>query len=122
MIPSTSAHFTLPVNASSSSSPTSNYSPLPLSSLPLYQDDYIGLRTLDERGDLVRRVCKGVHMQIGKKCWEQVVSWLGPVGDGKGASEIEEEEAEEEAGWRVNEEGLLERAESRRGGEFVIQI
>lgn len=61
-------------------------------------------------------------MQIGKKCWEQVVSWLGPVGDGKGASEIEEEEAEEEAGWRVNEEGLLERAESRRGGEFVIQI
>lgn len=60
-------------------------------------------------------------MQIGKKCWEQVVSWLGPVGEGKGASEIVEEE-EEEAGWRINGEGLLEREESRIGGEFVIQI
>ncbi|GAA5923630.1 palmitoyl-protein thioesterase family protein [Sporobolomyces koalae] len=78
VVPATSAHFTLPAANASTNVP---YDPLPLDRIPLYARDYIGLRTLDEKGSLVRGVCKGVHMEIGKKCWNKVVQFLGPERD-----------------------------------------
>ncbi|KAJ7647520.1 palmitoyl-protein thioesterase [Roridomyces roridus] len=39
---------------------------------PLYQEDWIGLRELDERGGIEFLECKGQHMQIGD-CWEDIV-------------------------------------------------
>jgi len=39
---------------------------------PLYQQDWIGLRQLDERGDVVFAQCEGEHMAIGN-CWESIV-------------------------------------------------
>ncbi|CAK5281414.1 unnamed protein product [Mycena citricolor] len=39
---------------------------------PLYLEDWIGLRKLDERGDVVFEVCEGAHMQISD-CWKGLV-------------------------------------------------
>ena len=39
---------------------------------PLYQEDWIGLRELDERKGVVFEVCKGEHMQMND-CWEGLV-------------------------------------------------
>ncbi|KAF9467286.1 palmitoyl-protein thioesterase [Collybia nuda] len=39
---------------------------------PLYQEDWIGLRTLDERGGVIFDVCVGEHMQLGD-CWQGLV-------------------------------------------------
>nr|GAT57761.1 palmitoyl-protein thioesterase [Mycena chlorophos] len=39
---------------------------------PLYAEDWIGLRELDERGDVVLAECEGVHMEISK-CWQSFV-------------------------------------------------
>ncbi|KAJ7755725.1 palmitoyl-protein thioesterase [Mycena maculata] len=39
---------------------------------PLYQEDWIGLRELDERGGVEFLVCEGAHMQI-HDCWEDIV-------------------------------------------------
>lgn len=39
---------------------------------PLYKEDWIGLRDLDERKGVVFEVCKGEHMQM-KDCWEDLV-------------------------------------------------
>jgi len=58
-------------------------------------------------------------MQIGKKCWEDVVKWLGPIGDG---SETIEELTDEEAHWKLDGEEGLKKEESRGVGGFVIQI
>lgn len=52
---------------------------MPLSDLPLYQEDYIGLRALNESGRLHRLVCKGQHMEISDDCWETVMEWLVPA-------------------------------------------
>ena len=82
VVPPTSAHFTLPAPTNSTTPPLPGfYDALPLEDLPLYQDDFIGLRSINERGDLVRGVCRGVHMEIGKKCWQRVVSFLGERGE-----------------------------------------
>ncbi|KAJ7078884.1 palmitoyl-protein thioesterase [Mycena belliarum] len=45
---------------------------VPMEQQPLYQEDWIGLRELDERGDVVFAECEGEHMQIGD-CWEALV-------------------------------------------------
>jgi len=45
---------------------------VPMRSQPLYQEDWIGLRQLDERGGVVFDVCIGEHMEIGD-CWERLV-------------------------------------------------
>lgn len=45
---------------------------IPMRLQPLYREDWIGLRELDERGDVVLDVCQGEHMQIGE-CWERLV-------------------------------------------------
>ena len=86
--PPQSAHFTLPSpNATNCDKQLPNptkpcyLDPVPYSDLPLYVEDYIGLRKLDEGGRVVRDVCEGTHMEIDRECWESVVSWLGK-GDG----------------------------------------
>jgi palmitoyl-protein thioesterase len=39
---------------------------------PLYQEDWIGLRELDERKGVAFELCKGEHMQMND-CWEDLV-------------------------------------------------
>ncbi|KAF7375973.1 Palmitoyl-protein thioesterase [Mycena sanguinolenta] len=46
--------------------------PVSMYEQPLYQEDWIGLRELDERGDVVFGVCESVHMDI-EDCWEAFV-------------------------------------------------
>lgn len=53
-----------------------NGEPLPLVSMrdqPLYKEDWIGLKTLDERGAVVRMTCDGPHMHITEECWKPLV-------------------------------------------------
>ncbi|KAJ7209623.1 palmitoyl-protein thioesterase [Mycena pura] len=45
---------------------------VPMREQPLYVEDWIGLRELDERGGVDFAECEGVHMQIGE-CWEDLV-------------------------------------------------
>ena len=45
---------------------------IPMRQQPLYLEDWIGLRRLDVRGDVIFEVCEGEHMQIGD-CWEHLV-------------------------------------------------
>ncbi|EAU91335.2 palmitoyl-protein thioesterase [Coprinopsis cinerea okayama7 len=45
---------------------------IPMRLQPLYKEDWIGLRKLDERGDVVLETCQGEHMEIGE-CWERIV-------------------------------------------------
>lgn len=45
---------------------------IPMRLQPLYKDDWIGLRELDERNGVVFDVCEGEHMQIST-CWERIV-------------------------------------------------
>ncbi|KAG8997235.1 hypothetical protein FRB94_007806 [Tulasnella sp. JGI-2019a] len=57
--------------------------PPPLVSMynqPLYKEDWIGLRTLDERGAVVRLTCDGPHMHITTECWKPLVlQYVGGV-------------------------------------------
>jgi len=47
---------------------------------PLYQEDWIGLRTLDEEGKVFSIVCEGEHMVIKDECWRPIVKrWCGHV-------------------------------------------
>jgi len=47
---------------------------------PLYKEDWIGLRTLDERGGVVRLTCDGPHMHISQECWMPLVlQYVGGV-------------------------------------------
>ena len=45
---------------------------IPMRLQPLYKEDWIGLRTLDNKGGVVFESCIGEHMQI-KECWERLV-------------------------------------------------
>jgi len=52
---------------------------IPMREQPLYRDDWIGLRELDERNRVVFDVCEGEHMQISA-CWERIVrQYVGGV-------------------------------------------
>lgn len=46
---------------------------VPMRLQPLYTDDWIGLRTLDERGAVHLETCDGEHMQLARDCWEPLV-------------------------------------------------
>lgn len=46
---------------------------VPMQNLPIYTEDWIGLRKLDERGGIVFETCPGVHMQLGD-CWKGLVA------------------------------------------------
>ncbi|KAF7428436.1 hypothetical protein PC9H_007660 [Pleurotus ostreatus] len=45
---------------------------IPMRRQPLYLEDWIGLRTLDEQGRVILETCEGEHMQIGD-CWKPLV-------------------------------------------------
>jgi palmitoyl-protein thioesterase len=45
---------------------------IPMRLQPLYTEDWIGLRQLDERGSVVLETCEGEHMQLGD-CWERLI-------------------------------------------------
>lgn len=84
VVPPQSAHFTLPSPSATNCPfpPDPNdlacyLDPVPYEDLPLYGQDYIGLKKLDKKGGLVLGECVGQHMEISNACWEQVVSWLG---------------------------------------------
>ncbi|KAF9268794.1 palmitoyl-protein thioesterase [Marasmius fiardii PR-910] len=52
---------------------------LPMKMQPLYREDWIGLKKLDEKNGVVFDVCEGAHMQIGE-CWEPLVRrWVGEL-------------------------------------------
>lgn len=52
---------------------------LPLHDQPLYRDDWIGLRTIDEQGKLHLEHCPGEHMDLDSgDCLKKVVDkWVG---------------------------------------------
>ena len=44
----------------------------------LYEEDWIGLRSLDEAGKVFMESCPGEHMQLPTECWEWIVrKWVG---------------------------------------------
>jgi len=45
---------------------------VPMRLQPIYLEDWIGLRDLDDRGAIIFEECEGQHMQLGK-CWEPLV-------------------------------------------------
>ena len=45
---------------------------IPMREQPLYTEDWIGLKSLDELGAVVFEVCEGEHMQISN-CWQRIV-------------------------------------------------
>ena len=40
---------------------------------PLYTEDTIGLRTLDEAGRVHLESCDAAHMHLKPECWEDIV-------------------------------------------------
>lgn len=46
---------------------------IPMRAQPLYTEDRIGLRKLDEEGRVELLSCDGEHMQLARECWEPVV-------------------------------------------------
>lgn len=53
---------------------------IPMRAQPLYLEDWIGLRELDERGAVELLSCEGEHMQLGRECWEPIVrAYVGEV-------------------------------------------
>ncbi|KAG8754506.1 hypothetical protein FRC14_005009 [Serendipita sp. 396] len=47
---------------------------------PLYKEDWIGLRTLDEQEKVFMVVCNGEHMRLEEACWLPIVErWTGDI-------------------------------------------
>ena len=46
---------------------------VPMREQPLYVEDWIGLRALDESGRVVLVSCDGEHMQLSTECWRPLV-------------------------------------------------
>ncbi|KZT00467.1 alpha/beta-hydrolase [Laetiporus sulphureus 93-53] len=42
---------------------------VPMRMQPLYLENWIGLKTLDRRGDVILETCEGEHMQLSDDCW-----------------------------------------------------
>ncbi|GJN91896.1 hypothetical protein Rhopal_004921-T1 [Rhodotorula paludigena] len=101
VVPPHSSHFTLPLRNDTTCAPPPAppvpgcyATPLPWSALPLYTQDYIGLRALDEQGRVTRRACKGAHMEIRDKCWEGIVQALVDEGP-EAVQDLEDEEEDD---------------------------
>ena len=55
---------------------------VPMRLQPLYTQDWIGLRTLDQSGRVVMETCEGEHMQLTDECWKPLVQrFVGNVLD-----------------------------------------
>lgn len=51
---------------------------LPMKLQPLYSEDWIGLKQLDQAGRVKLLSCEGEHMQLARDCWEPIVKqYLG---------------------------------------------
>lgn len=46
---------------------------IPMRKQELYIHDTIGLKRLDEEGDIIFKTCEGVHMQLTDDCWRPLV-------------------------------------------------
>ena len=46
---------------------------VPMREQPLYVEDWIGLRALDEGGRVIHVSCEGEHMQLSTDCWRPLV-------------------------------------------------
>jgi palmitoyl-protein thioesterase len=46
---------------------------VPMHQQPLYVEDWIGLRTLDESGRVVFVSCDAEHMRLALECWQPLV-------------------------------------------------
>ena len=71
-VPNEDMHFSMQTEQTPLSHLPQSGSIIPMRQQPLYQEDWIGLRDLDERNRIVFRVCKGEHMQMND-CWEDLV-------------------------------------------------
>ncbi|KZT67183.1 alpha/beta-hydrolase [Daedalea quercina L-15889] len=63
--------YAVPDNASDVSTEEKTIVPMRLQ--PLYLEDWIGLRKLDERGAVVLETCDGEHMVLTAECWQPLV-------------------------------------------------
>lgn len=45
---------------------------IPMREHPLYKENWIGLKELDERNAIIFDTCKGEHMQMSD-CWKRIV-------------------------------------------------
>lgn len=79
VLPTTSAYFTLPNVTAAKTPDMTNPIPIALQDLPIYKEDYIGLKTLDQAGKIHYGVCFGAHMDINEACWDNVMDWLGGI-------------------------------------------
>ncbi|KAK4686219.1 palmitoyl-protein thioesterase, partial [Tremellales sp. Uapishka_1] len=69
--PALSAHF-------ATYSPENKTLLIELKDQPLYKEDWIGLRALDEKGRLQLEHCPGEHMDLGGGCADRIVKeWVG---------------------------------------------
>ncbi|KAI0674767.1 alpha/beta-hydrolase [Trametes maxima] len=81
-----------PPNASAGAPWGGEKTVVPMRLQPLYRNDWIGLRTLDERGNVVLETCEGEHMQLGD-CWQPLVKrYVGEVLDKHAAYPVIEQE------------------------------
>jgi len=46
---------------------------IPMRAHPIYTEDWIGLRTLEDDGRLFLETCEGEHMQLSDDCWRPLV-------------------------------------------------
>jgi palmitoyl-protein thioesterase len=46
---------------------------VPMREQPLYKEDWIGLRALDESGRVVLASCDSEHMHLSEECWKPLV-------------------------------------------------
>lgn len=66
---------------------------------PIYKEDWIGLKRLDDKGAIHLRTCDGEHMQINTQCWKHVVERF--------VGALKWEDDEEEEGARKKQQGGL---------------
>ncbi|KAF8588709.1 alpha/beta-hydrolase [Ramaria rubella] len=85
VVPKESAWFgsyAPPKEGQDSSTPTL----VPMRLQPLYSEDWIGLKRLDQAGRVQFKSCDGEHMQLSRDCWEPIVKQY--IGNGKGNGKI----------------------------------
>ncbi|MBW0481764.1 hypothetical protein O181_021479 [Austropuccinia psidii MF-1] len=87
VLPPTSAFFTIPNLTHARLPDILDPIPIALQDLPIYKEDYIGLKVLDQAGKIHYGTCIGEHMMIDEDCWNDVMDWLGD-GHSKQASNL----------------------------------